>query len=161
MTGTARGGRGGGAGMEDKGEAAELGFLGLDRMRLLLPLPLPEKLSARTLRAHLCGFHLNWRWRWLQDRWRQVLLVWVLFWVFASCSILWFMTNQAVDKQRESLASMCDERARMLQDQFNVSMNHLQALAILVSTFHHSKSPSAIDQVGTCRYWIRFDVRQP
>ena len=44
--------------------------------------------------------------------------------------------------------SMCDERARMLQDQFNVSMNHVHALAILVSTFHHGKHPSAIDQVN-------------
>ncbi|GMY18436.1 Histidine kinase 2 [Fagus crenata] len=41
---------------------------------------------------------------------------------------------------------MCDERARMLQDQFNVSMNHVHAFAILVSTFHHGKHPSAIDQ---------------
>ena len=45
------------------------------------------------------------------------------------------------------LTNMCDERARMLQDQFNVSMNHVHALAILVSTFHHDKHPSAIDQV--------------
>ncbi|PNY07808.1 histidine kinase 2-like protein [Trifolium pratense] len=44
------------------------------------------------------------------------------------------------------LATMCDERARMLQDQFNVSMNHVHALAILVSTFHHGKHPSAVDQ---------------
>ncbi|XVF31884.1 hypothetical protein REPUB_Repub17cG0033000 [Reevesia pubescens] len=44
------------------------------------------------------------------------------------------------------LASMCDERAWMLQDQFNVSMNHVHALAILVSTFHHGRHPSTIDQ---------------
>ncbi|KAL4563677.1 hypothetical protein LXL04_027722 [Taraxacum kok-saghyz] len=42
---------------------------------------------------------------------------------------------------------MSDERARMLQDQFNVSMNHVHALAILVSTFYHGKDPPAIDQV--------------
>jgi histidine kinase 2/3/4 (cytokinin receptor) len=140
--------------MEEKGEAAGLGFLGLDRMSLLLPLPLPEKLSARTLRAHLCSYYLNWRWRWL-------LPLWVLVWVVASCWILWFMSNQAVEKRRESLASMCDERARMLQDQFNVSMNHLQALAILVSTFHHSKSPSAIDQMTFARYAERTAFERP
>jgi histidine kinase 2/3/4 (cytokinin receptor) len=161
MTGTARGGRGGGAGMEEKGEAAGLGFLGLDRMSLLLPLPLPEKLSARTLRAHLCSYYLNWRWRWVRDRWRWLLPLWVLVWVVASCWILWFMSNQAVEKRRESLASMCDERARMLQDQFNVSMNHLQALAILVSTFHHSKSPSAIDQMTFARYAERTAFERP
>lgn len=57
------------------------------------------------------------------------------------------MNSAQVEKRRETLGNMCDERARMLQDQFNVSMNHLQALAILVSTFHHAKNPSAIDQV--------------
>ncbi|PVH37585.1 hypothetical protein PAHAL_5G037400 [Panicum hallii] len=71
------------------------------------------------------------------------------------------MSNQAVEKRRESLASMCDERARMLQDQFNVSMNHLQALAILVSTFHHSKSPSAIDQMTFARYAERTAFERP
>ncbi|KAG5064835.1 hypothetical protein JHK85_006018 [Glycine max] len=50
------------------------------------------------------------------------------------------------ERREETLANMCDERARMLQDQFNVSMNHVHALAILVSTFHHGKHPSAIDQ---------------
>lgn len=52
-----------------------------------------------------------------------------------------------MEKRKETLASMCDERARMLQDQFNVSMNHVQAMSILISTFHHSKNPSSIDQV--------------
>ncbi|OEL34918.1 putative histidine kinase 3 [Dichanthelium oligosanthes] len=162
MTGTARGGsRGGGAGMEEKGEAAGLGFLGLDRMRLLLPLPMPEKLSARSLRAHLTAYYLNWRWRWLRDRWRWLLPFWVLVWVLFSCWIFWAMSSQAVEKRRESLASMCDERARMLQDQFNVSMNHLQALAILVSTFHHSKTPSAIDQMTFARYAERTAFERP
>ncbi|KAF8762420.1 hypothetical protein HU200_009380 [Digitaria exilis] len=165
MTGTARGGGGGGggaAGMEEKGGgAAGLGFLGLDRMRLLLPLPMPEKLSARMLRTHFPTKFLNWRWRWVRDRWHKVLPVWVLFWVLFSGGIFWFMTSQAVEKRRESLASMCDERARMLQDQFNVSMNHLQALAILVSTFHHSKTPSAIDQRTFARYAERTAFERP
>ena len=52
-----------------------------------------------------------------------------------------------IQRREEMLTNMCDERARMLQDQFNVSMNHVHALAILVSTFHHGKHPSAIDQV--------------
>jgi hypothetical protein len=57
--------------------------------------------------------------------------------------------NEEINLRREeTLANMCDERARMLQDQFNVSMNHVHALAILVSTFHHEKHPSAIDQVS-------------
>ncbi|VAH83813.1 unnamed protein product [Triticum turgidum subsp. durum] len=56
---------------------------------------------------------------------------------------------------------MCDERARMLQDQFNVSMNHLQALAILVNTFHHSQSPSAITQATFARYAERTAFERP
>ncbi|KAI3782758.1 hypothetical protein L2E82_12813 [Cichorium intybus] len=41
---------------------------------------------------------------------------------------------------------MCDQRARMLQDQFRISVNHVHALAVLVSTFHYYKNPSVIDQ---------------
>lgn len=50
-------------------------------------------------------------------------------------------------RRKEVLESMCDQRARMLQDQFSVSVNHVHALAILISTFHYSKNVSAIDQV--------------
>lgn len=49
---------------------------------------------------------------------------------------------------QEALVSMCDERARMLQDQFAVSVNHVHALAVLISTFHYQKNPSAMDQVS-------------
>ncbi|CAJ1971586.1 unnamed protein product [Sphenostylis stenocarpa] len=59
---------------------------------------------------------------------------------------LWDPSSGA-GRREEMLTNMCDERARMLQDQFNVSMNHVHALAILVSTFHHGKHPSAIDQL--------------
>jgi histidine kinase 2/3/4 (cytokinin receptor) len=147
MTVTARGRSGGGAGMEEKCDAPGLGFLGLDRMRVLLPpLRLPEKLSAsRTLRTHL---FTNYRMRKVRDSSRWLIPLWVSIWVFIASLIYLRMSHQAVEKRRESLAIMCDDRARMLQDQLNVSMNHLQALAILVSTFHHSKTPSAIDQVG-------------
>lgn len=64
------------------------------------------------------------------------------------------MSSQATEKRKEGLGSMCDERARMLQDQFNVSMNHIQAMSILISTFHHAKNPSAIDQVFNCVVFI-------
>jgi hypothetical protein len=35
------------------------------------------------------------------------------------------MNLQVTEKRKETLASMCDERARMLQDQFNVSMKDI------------------------------------
>ncbi|TXG55502.1 hypothetical protein EZV62_020758 [Acer yangbiense] len=63
--------------------------------------------------------------------------------------------------RNQTLTSMCDERARMLQDQFNVSMNHVHALAILVSTFHHGKHPSAIDQKTFGEYTERTSFERP
>jgi histidine kinase 2/3/4 (cytokinin receptor) len=140
--------------MEGKGGAVSvgLGFLGmgLDRVRLLpLPLPrrppLPEKLSSssKALRGHV---YSNSRWA-VQRWWRPLLLLWLLAFTLLAHSLFYNGSSEAVHKRRDALASMCDERARMLQDQFNVSMNHLQALAILVSTFHHAQNPSAINQV--------------
>ncbi|XP_051122112.1 histidine kinase 3-like [Andrographis paniculata] len=78
--------------------------------------------------------------------WRKLLVAWLLFGSAAALSVFWYMNSQAAEKRKETLAGMCDERARMLQDQFNVSMNHIQAMSVMVSTFHHSKSPSAVDQ---------------
>ncbi|PKI53767.1 hypothetical protein CRG98_025848 [Punica granatum] len=70
--------------------------------------------------------------------------------------------NQKISSRREeTLANMCDERARMLQDQFNVSMNHVHALAILISTFHHEKRPSAIDQKTFSEYTERTAFERP
>lgn len=75
------------------------------------------------------------------------LMGWILFFAVVSWLIYRYFYADAVTTRRESLAGMCDERARMLQDQFTVSMNHVHALAILVSSFHHRKSPSVLDQV--------------
>ncbi|ONM35013.1 histidine kinase2 [Zea mays] len=97
----------------------------------------------------------------VRDSSSWLIPLWVSSWVLVASLIYLCMSYQAVGKRRESLASMCDERARMLQDQFNVSMNHLQALAILVSTFHHSKTPSAIDQKTFARYAERTAFERP
>ncbi|XP_077250375.1 histidine kinase 3 isoform X2 [Tasmannia lanceolata] len=92
---------------------------------------------------------------------RKLLVTWVLGSILGSLSIFWYMNSQTVERRKEMLASMCDERARMLQDQFNVSMNHVQALSILVSTFHHGKNPSAIDQMTFARYTERTAFERP
>lgn len=42
-------------------------------------------------------------------------------------------------KRKETLTSMCHEKARMLQDQFNFSMNHIQAMSMLTLTFHYAE----------------------
>nr|ABB76249.1 hybrid type histidine kinase isoform a [Oryza sativa Indica Group] len=137
-------------------------FLGLERVGMVVRmLPVPEKVSARarvvrgSLVAHFRG------WRVVRETWWWVLLLWILAGSLGSFYLFLFMNAQSLDKRRDSLASMCDERARMLQDQFNVSMNHLQALAILVSTFHHSKTPSAIDQMTFARYAERTAFERP
>ncbi|KAM0965501.1 hypothetical protein TB2_021062 [Malus domestica] len=93
--------------------------------------------------------------------WRRLLFSWVVGWTIGSLWILWYMSSQASEKRKETLASMCDERARMLQDQFNVSMNHIQAMSILISTFHHGKYPSAIDQKTFARYTERTAFERP
>lgn len=88
-------------------------------------------------------------------------MLWVVGWTLICLQVFRYSNSGAVEKRRDSLASMCDERARMLQDQFNVSMNHLQALAILVNTFHHSQTPSAITQATFARYAERTAFERP
>ena len=80
-------------------------------------------------------------------KWRKVLLrIFIVFGIIGSIWLFWYLNKTAILRREETLANMCDERARMLQDQFNVSMNHVHALAVLTSTFHHGKQPSAINQ---------------
>jgi histidine kinase 2/3/4 (cytokinin receptor) len=118
-------------------------------MRLLLPLAL----FAKSLRTTGTAGYLASPSRMLREHWRWVIPA---AWALMSYLIVDYTSSHAVEKRRESLASMCDERARMLQYQVSVSMNSLQALAILVSTFHHSKNPSsAIDQVHLLCYQIK------
>ncbi|KAH7570514.1 hypothetical protein ACOSP7_018712 [Xanthoceras sorbifolium] len=93
--------------------------------------------------------------------WRKLLVTWLLLWTLVSLWIFWYMSSQATEKRKETLASMCDERARMLQDQFNVSLNHVQAMSILISTFHHGKNPSAIDQRTFAMYTERTAFERP
>ncbi|XP_043704240.1 histidine kinase 3-like isoform X1 [Telopea speciosissima] len=93
--------------------------------------------------------------------WKNLLIAWVIGWVVASSWLFWYMSSQTTERRKETLAGMCDERARMLQDQFNVSMNHVQALSILISTFHHGKNPSSIDQATFARYTERTVFERP
>ncbi|OMO72517.1 hypothetical protein COLO4_27599 [Corchorus olitorius] len=91
----------------------------------------------------------------------KFLLLWVIF--VAIISIRWYKSMDDENKVRreEVLSSMCDQRARMLQDQFSVSVNHVHALAILVSTFHYLKNPSAIDQETFAEYTARTSFERP
>ncbi|KAL9226411.1 hypothetical protein vseg_002229 [Gypsophila vaccaria] len=98
----------------------------------------------------------------LRKIWGKKLVIWwVIIWIFISLCIFWYISSLASERRKETLGSMCDERARMLQDQFNVSLNHIQALSILISTFHHAMSPSAIDQKTFARYTERTAFERP
>lgn len=95
-------------------------------------------------------------------KWRKkLLIIFVLLGVIISIWLFWHLNKDINLRRRETLTNMCDERARMLQDQFNVSMNHVHALAILVSTFHHGKHPSAIDQKTFGEYTERTAFERP
>lgn len=119
------------------------GFLS-DRRKILFKLW--EILFGRGCKTYHCYQYMGSKK--VRQTWcRNVLVTWLLASILGSLSIFWYLNSLTVEKRKETLANMCDERARMLQDQFNVSMNHVQALSILVSTFHHAKNPSAIDQV--------------
>ncbi|KDP26817.1 hypothetical protein JCGZ_17975 [Jatropha curcas] len=120
-----------------------------------------EKISGLSCKMHHHYYQYIGSKRVRKTWWRKLLLAWVIGWIMVSLWILWYMSSQATEKRKETLASMCDERARMLQDQFNVSMNHVQAMSILISTFHHGKDPSAIDQRTFARYTERTAFERP
>ncbi|KAG7016696.1 Histidine kinase 4 [Cucurbita argyrosperma subsp. argyrosperma] len=92
---------------------------------------------------------------------RKYLLFWIMGMAFISMLIYNGMDADIKVRRNEVLGSMCEQRARMLQDQFNVSVNHVHALAVLVSTFHYFKSPSAIDQETFAEYTARTAFERP
>jgi arabidopsis histidine kinase 2/3/4 (cytokinin receptor) len=69
--------------------------------------------------------------------WRHLAAAaWVLLAVACSAAMHWHLRRESMDRAEERLVSMCEERARMLQEQFGVTVNHVHAFAILISTFH-------------------------
>ncbi|XP_030447845.1 histidine kinase 4 [Syzygium oleosum] len=91
----------------------------------------------------------------------KFLVLSVVVVAFTSRSIYKRMDDDNKVRRKEVLVSMCDQRARMLKDQFSVSVNHVHALAILVSTFHYYKNPSAIDQETFAEYTARTAFERP
>ncbi|CAI8619956.1 unnamed protein product [Vicia faba] len=91
----------------------------------------------------------------------RFLLLWILLMAIISYCIYSNMDVDSKVRRKEVLGSLCDQRARMLQDQFSVSVNHVHALAILVSTFHYYRNPSAIDQETFAEYTARTAFERP
>lgn len=77
----------------------------------------------------------------------KIYALWILTMTLWSLGIYKTMDADNKVRRKDTLSSLCDQRARVLQDQFSVSVNHVHALAVLVSTFHYYRKPSAIDQV--------------
>ena len=67
------------------------------------------------------------------------MMTWVLAWSILSLWIFCCTSLQVTEKRKETLTSMCHEKARMLQDQFNFSMNHIQAMSMLTLTLHYTE----------------------
>ncbi|KAI3678961.1 hypothetical protein L6452_38265 [Arctium lappa] len=76
----------------------------------------------------------------------KYLALWIIAFGFVAVHVYRCIDVVHQERIEEVLVSMCDQRARMLQDQFSVSVNYVHALAVLVSTFHYYKNPSVIDQ---------------
>lgn len=95
--------------------------------------------------------------------WNMMTLVWLfaIAGFIVACIVYHFFSSEHYKHYEDTLVNMCDERARMLQHQFAVSMNHVHALAILVSTFHLGKQPSAIDQKTFASYTARTAFERP
>ncbi|GAV73521.1 Response_reg domain-containing protein/HisKA domain-containing protein/HATPase_c domain-containing protein/CHASE domain-containing protein, partial [Cephalotus follicularis] len=135
------------------------GFLGDWYCRMLVKWW--EKMSANIFKIHHNYYQYIGSKRVRKTWWRKFVVSWIIAWTVASIWVFLYMSSQVSEKRKETLASMCDERARMLQDQFNVSMNHVQAMSMLISTFHHGKYPSAIDQRTFARYTERTAFERP
>ncbi|PNY02812.1 histidine kinase 4-like protein, partial [Trifolium pratense] len=91
----------------------------------------------------------------------KLFFLWILLMAMISYIIYSLMDADTKVRRKEILGSLCDQRARMLQDQFSVSVNHVHALAILVSTFHYYRNPSAIDQETFAEYTARTAFERP
>ncbi|KAD2393456.1 hypothetical protein E3N88_40433 [Mikania micrantha] len=91
----------------------------------------------------------------------KYLALWIIAFGFVAVHVYRCIDAGHQQRIQEGLVSMCDQRARMLQDQFSVCVNHVHALAVLVSTFHYYKNPSVIDQETFAEYTARTAFERP
>ncbi|WOL09367.1 putative histidine kinase 4 [Canna indica] len=98
------------------------------------------------------------RWWWNRN---VIMVLWIMLSIGFCIGLHCHMGTESMRKAEETLTSMCEERARMLQEQFAVSVNHVHALAILVSTFHYQKDPPALDQETFAKYTARTAFERP
>ncbi|KAK6146661.1 hypothetical protein DH2020_020530 [Rehmannia glutinosa] len=75
----------------------------------------------------------------------RILGCWIVLMLLISSKVYDNMNDEQKVRRKEVLVSMCDQRARMLQDQFSVSVNHVHALAIL-ETFAEYTARTAFER---------------
>ncbi|XP_021766316.1 histidine kinase 2-like [Chenopodium quinoa] len=121
----------------------------------------PQQLQQQQLMQHKLPLQIHSTAKTTTKWQKKLLFLFVVGMMVVSICIFYHFYQDTVFRRRETLANMCDERARMLQDQFNVGMNHVHALAVLVSTFHHGKNPSAMDQKTFEEYTDRTAFERP
>ncbi|KAK8958229.1 Histidine kinase 4 [Platanthera guangdongensis] len=95
---------------------------------------------CRAMRSEIPSAGRRWWQTW--TAWSLWILLMLVVWMVIHC----YNLASTMKTAEEALVSMCDKRARLLEDQFAVSVNHVHGLAILISTFHYQKNPSAMDQ---------------
>ncbi|KAM3294475.1 hypothetical protein ACQJBY_037392 [Aegilops geniculata] len=103
----------------------------------------------------------GWGWRARSKLSAALAVLWVVLVVTGVTALHRSLRHGALVKAEEGIVCMCEERARMLQDQFAVSVNHVHALAILVATFHYEKQPPALDQDTFADYTARTSFERP
>lgn len=83
--------------------------------------------------------------RWLMNGTVQVLLCLTM----SLCvGIHLQMKAKSTKTMEDWLLNTCEECAKILQDQFPLTVSHVHSLALLMSTFHHNKTYSSIDQAN-------------
>ncbi|KAJ9563723.1 hypothetical protein OSB04_008883 [Centaurea solstitialis] len=119
------------------------------------------KMQGQGHHHHLVAVSLNEQQQQLgtTTRERKYLALWIIAFGFVAMNVYKWIDAGHQERIEEGLVSMCDQRARMLQDRFRVSVNHVHALAVLVSTFHYYKNPSVIDQETFAEYTARTHSR--
>jgi histidine kinase 2/3/4 (cytokinin receptor) len=120
--------------------------MGAEDPAAALPPAAPPTAAAEEEEAGKSGKRTGWR---VKAAVALYVLALSAFWL----GLHWDFRHKALSKAEEGLVCMCEERARMLQDQFAVSVNHVHALAILVATFNYEKQPPALDQVPSSENW--------
>lgn len=92
---------------------------------------------------------------------RRMVMLWFLVGIAVAVWTFISMSREISRRRHENLVSMCEERAKMLQDQFVASMHHVRALTVLVSTFHLEMTPSVLYQEIFASYTARTAFERP